>query len=123
MIDFTNLPVRNKTYAGANGSKISVVYDGELYMLKFPAVPIINKEMSYANGCISEYLGWQILESIGIPVQKTLLGTYTKNGKQAQEASGGKPRKIVAFCACNGKFLYRSCSCWIRGFPWRMPTC
>ncbi len=88
MIDFTNLPVRNKTYAGANGSKISVVYNGELYMLKFPAVPVINKEMSYANGCISEYLGCQIFESIGIPVQKTLLGTYTKNGKQ----------KIVVAC-------------------------
>lgn len=33
MIDFTNLPVRNKTYAGANGSKISVLYNNELYML------------------------------------------------------------------------------------------
>ena len=82
MIDFTNLPVRNKTYAGANGSKISVLYNNELYMLKFPAVPAINKEMSYANGCISEYLGCHIFESIGIPVQKTMLGTYTKNGKQ-----------------------------------------
>lgn len=88
MIDFTNFPVRNKTYAGANGSKISVVYDGELYMLKFPAVPGINKNMSYANGCISEYLGCHIFESIGIPVQKTLLGTYTKNGKE----------KIVVAC-------------------------
>lgn len=73
MIDFTNLPVRNKTYAGANGSKISVLYNDELYMLKFPAVPAINKQMSYANGCISEYLGCHIFESIGIPVQKTLL--------------------------------------------------
>ncbi|MGM9600613.1 MAG: HipA domain-containing protein [Faecousia sp.] len=82
MIDFTNLPIRNKTYAGANGSKISVLYNGELYMLKFPAVPAINKQMSYANGCVSEYLGCHIFESIGIPVQKTLLGTYTKNGKQ-----------------------------------------
>ena len=44
MIDFTNLPVRNKTYAGANGSKISVLYNNELYMLKFPAVPAINYE-------------------------------------------------------------------------------
>ena len=88
MIDFTNLPVRNKTYAGANGSKISVLYNNELYMLKFPAVPVINKEISYANGCISEYLGCHIFESIGIPVQKTLLGTYTKNGKQ----------KIVVAC-------------------------
>ena len=88
MIDFTNLPVRNKTYAGANGSKISVLYNNELYMLKFPVVPGINKEMSYANGCISEYLGCHIFDSIGIPVQKTLLGTYTKNGKQ----------KIVVAC-------------------------
>ena len=88
MIDFTNLPVRNKTYAGANGSKISVLYNNELYMLKFPVVPGINKEMSYANGCISEYLGCHIFESIGIPVQKTMLGTYTKNGKQ----------KIVVAC-------------------------
>ncbi len=88
MIDFTNFPVRNKTYAGANGSKISVLYDNELYMLKFPAVPAINKQMSYANGCVSEYLGCHIFESIGIPVQKTLLGTYNKNGKQ----------KIVVAC-------------------------
>lgn len=88
MIDFTNLPVRNKTYAGANGSKISVLYNNELYMLKFPAIPAINQEMSYANGCISEYLGCHIFESIGIPVQETLLGTYTKNEKQ----------KIVVAC-------------------------
>ena len=88
MIDFTGLPIRNKTYAGANGSKISVIYNDVLYMLKFPAVPSINKEMSYANGCISEYLGCHIFESVGIPVQNTLLGTYTKNGKQ----------KIVVAC-------------------------
>ena len=55
MIDFTNLPVRNKTYAGANGSKISILYKNELYMLKFPPFPSINKDMSYANSCISEY--------------------------------------------------------------------
>ena len=57
MIDFTNLPVRNKTYAGANGSKISVMLNNQLYMLKFPAPPSRNKDMSYANGCISEYIG------------------------------------------------------------------
>lgn len=88
MIDFTNLPVRNKTYAGANGSKISIVYNDELYMLKFPSVPNINKNMSYANGCIYEYLGCHIFESIGIPVQQTLLGTYERNGKE----------KIVVAC-------------------------
>lgn len=88
MIDFTGLPVRNKTYAGANGSKISVIYNGEQYMLKFPAVPSKNKEISYTNGCVSEYIGCHIFESIGIPVQKTLLGTYARNGRQ----------KIVVAC-------------------------
>lgn len=45
MIDFTGLPVRKKTYSGANGSKISVAYQGELYMLKFPALPTRNPAM------------------------------------------------------------------------------
>lgn len=82
MIDFTNLPTKKKTYAGANGSKISVIYNGEQYMLKFPANAPKNKELSYANGCVSEYIGCHIFESVGIDVQKTLLGTYRKNGKE-----------------------------------------
>jgi len=49
VIDFTGLPKRNKMYAGANGSKISVIYNGEQYMLKFPLLPTKNKEMSYSN--------------------------------------------------------------------------
>lgn len=56
MIDFTNLPVRNKTYAGANGSKISVLYNNELYMLKFPAVPAINKEIYSFLGIQSSHI-------------------------------------------------------------------
>ena len=88
MIDFTNLPKRNKTYAGANGSKISVIYNGEQYMLKFPALPTKNNEISYTNGCISEYIGCHIFESAGIPVQETLLGTYKVKGKE----------KIVVAC-------------------------
>ena len=98
MIDFTNCTIRNKTYAGANGSKISVIYNNEIYMLKFPALPSINKNISYANSCISEYIGCHIFESVGIPVQKTLLGIYTKDKKQ----------KIVVACkdfASNGLIL------------------
>ena len=44
--------------------------------------------MSYTNGCISEYLGSHIFEIVGIPVQKTMLGTFKKNGKE----------KIVVAC-------------------------
>lgn len=81
MIDFTTLPKRNKAYAGANGGKLSVIYNGEQYMLKFPPVPSRNKEMSYSNGCVSEYIGSHIFESVGIPTQETLLGLYTNKGK------------------------------------------
>ena len=88
VIDFTELKKRKKTYAGANGNKISVIYEGEQYMLKFPPQAKLNKGMSYSNSCFSEYLGCQIYESIGIPVQKTLMGVYTVKGKQ----------KIVVAC-------------------------
>jgi len=39
-------------------------------MLKFPAIPAINKEISYGNGRVSEYLGCHVFESVMIPVQK-----------------------------------------------------
>lgn len=87
-IDFTDVPRSNKAYSGANGNKISVVYEGTKYMLKFPSTPSKNKKMSYSNGCFSEYLGCQIYDIIGIPAQKTLLGTYRVNGKE----------KIVVAC-------------------------
>lgn len=88
MIDFSMLPKKNKAYAGANGSKISVIYNGEQYMLKFPPAPTKNKNISYTNSCISEYLGCQIFASAGIPVQDTLLGTYRIGDKE----------KIVVAC-------------------------
>lgn len=88
MVDFTDLPRRKKMYAGANGSKVSVVWNEKQYMLKFPPLPTKNKEMSYSNSCFSEYIGCKIFESVGVPVQETLLGTYTNKGKQ----------KIVVAC-------------------------
>lgn len=87
-IDFTGLPQKNKSYGGANGSKLCVVYDNEDYMLKFPSASTKNDEMSYANGCISEYIGCHIFESVGIDVQKTLLGTY--------KISDSKEKTVVA---------------------------
>lgn len=54
-------------------------------MLKFPAAPSKNKEISYAN---AEYLGCHIFDLVGIPVQETLLGLYRKGGKE----------KIVVAC-------------------------
>ena len=48
-IDFTNLKQRKKTYAGANGNKISVIYEGEQYMLKFPPQAKLNKDIIHSQ--------------------------------------------------------------------------
>lgn len=87
-IDFTKLERRKKMYAGANGNKISVLYNNEQYMLKFPSFAKQNKKISYSNSCFSEYLGCKIYEILEIPVQKTILGTYDVKGK----------RKVVVAC-------------------------
>ena len=80
IIDFTQCKIRNKGYGGANGEKISIEYNGKVYMLKFPAIAKINKTLHYTNGCVSEYLGCHIFELLGIPAQETILGKYCKNG-------------------------------------------
>lgn len=82
LINFTNCEKLKKGYGGANGQKISIKYEGEQYMLKFPSYAKRNKDMSYANSCLSEYLGCHIFECIGIPVQETLLGVYQVNGQE-----------------------------------------
>ena len=81
MIDFTNLPTRKKAYGGANGSKLSVIYNNELYMLKLPRHALKNPNLSYTNSCTSEYLGCHIFNMLGVKAQETLLGTYEYHGK------------------------------------------
>ena len=89
MIDFTNCPVnRFRAYGGANGNKINITYQGHSYMLKFPPKPSRNRDMSYSNGCISEYVACHIFEMLGFRTQETLLGNYTD--------SRGKTKLVVA---------------------------
>lgn len=104
-IDFTACRrLLSRAYNGANGKKIAVDYDGEQYMLKFPPSGAMKPTaLSYTNSCISEHIGSSVFNMLGIPAQKTLLGTFTVNEKE----------KIV--CACGdftvgGKMLYDFCS-------------
>lgn len=108
-IDFTSCPrILHKAYNGANGKKIAVVYEGAVYMLKFPS-RVENKatSLSYTNSCFSEHIGSRIFRLLGIDAQETMLGTYTVTGET----------KIV--CACRdftvdgterGKIFYDFCS-------------
>ena len=82
MIDFTRLPTRKKAYGGANGSKLSIVYNNELYMLKLPVHASKNPNLTYTNSCISEYLGCHIFNMLGIDAQETILGFYELHNKK-----------------------------------------
>ena len=79
MINFSNLPVRKKSYGGANGNKLSILIDNEIYMLKLPQKATKNEYLSYANSSISEYIGSHIYNLLKINAQETLLGLYTYN--------------------------------------------
>lgn len=81
MINFTNFPIRKKAYGGANGNKLSVVYNDDLYMIKLPMHAVKNPNLSYTNSCISEYLGCHIFNMLGVKAQETLLGVYEFHGK------------------------------------------
>ena len=81
MVDFTDLPTRRKAYGGANGSKLSIIYNNDLYMLKLPMHSSKNPNLSYTNSCTSEYLGCHIFNMLGVKAQETLLGTYEYHGK------------------------------------------
>mgnify|MGYP000874058642 CR=1 FL=1 len=75
--DFTKAKVnRFRMYGGNNGNKISIIYEEKNYMLKFPPKPSKNRDMSYTNSCISEYIACHIFKMLGINVQETLLGAY-----------------------------------------------
>ena len=92
------------TYNGANGSKIAISYDGEIYMLKFPPSGYGKPtELSYTNSCISEHIASSIFNMLGIPAQETCLGNYTVKGK---------PKTVCAckdFCS-GGERLFDFCS-------------
>lgn len=82
LMDFTSLPIRKKSYGGANGNKISVVINDELYMLKLPSHAPKNPNLSYANSCVSEYLGSHIFNILGVVAQETVLGIFNYNDRE-----------------------------------------
>lgn len=81
MIDFTNCKQLKKAYGGANGNKLSIIYNNKIYMLKFPQHQTKNPNISYTNSCVSEFLGSSIFNMLGVKAQNTILGTYRYNGK------------------------------------------
>ena len=93
IIDFTNciLSTRNLEYAGRAGEKRGIIYNNEMWFLKFPKnTNGMNKVkgLSYVTSPLSEYIGSHIYQILGYDVHDTLLGL----------CNDGKRYKVV--CAC-----------------------
>ena len=67
-VDFTiceRLPGR--AYNGANGKKIAVRYDGDVWLLKFPPSAAEKPTtLSYSNSCFSEHVASNIANMLGL---------------------------------------------------------
>ena len=103
-IDFSQCErLPSRAYNGANGKKIAVRYDGDVWLVKFPPSAADKlTALSYTNSCLSEHIASSIANMIGLKAHETRLGTFT-NGKT----------KIVCGCrdfTAGGKILYDFCS-------------
>jgi hypothetical protein len=77
MVDFNEgTKIANK-FLGSE-KKITMIYNGEVYMIKFPdPIRAKNNDLSYMNNQFSEHIGCRIFNDCGIKTQETVLGTYT----------------------------------------------
>lgn len=76
MFDFTQWETGRRFYGGGDSRKFSIIKDNQHYMLKLPEHPSITSNLSYRNSSITEHISCQIIKSIGLEVQETVLGTY-----------------------------------------------
>lgn len=93
IVDFSRCPLssRNLQYGGRAGEKRGIIYNENLWFLKFPKNTIGMRNvdgLSYVTSPLNEYIGSHIYEILGYDVHKTLLGI----------CFDGKKNKIV--CAC-----------------------
>ena len=75
LYNFNKANTSFKFYGGSD-KKSSIKIDGEDYMIKFASPLGKRNELntSISNSVISEFIACHIIESIGYPVQKTILG-------------------------------------------------
>ena len=91
MVNFNDGEERLNKFSGSE-KKTTILYDGILYMLKYPD-PIRGSKLkgvlSYKNNQFSEHIGSSIFRACGFEAQETMLGLFTdKTGKE----------RIVAGC-------------------------
>ncbi len=77
LVDFASCPRILRTLGGSD-RKFEVEYDRAPYILKFAENHAKKSDMStsYVNNVLAEYISSHIIETTGLPVHETLLGTY-----------------------------------------------
>ena len=98
-VNFTFQKRNLRTYGGANGSKIGIVYENNNYMLKFPKSLKGLAKGSYGNNCINEYIGSHIFASLGFETQETLLGNYQDKIVVACKDFVSREERLVDFAS------------------------
>ena len=89
MIDLTTCKKEINKFGGSE-QKISLIYNGRRYMVKFPdAIRQKNNSLSYINNTFSEDIGCKIFNALGIKAQNTFLATYRLSNNE---------QKIVVAC-------------------------
>jgi hypothetical protein len=76
MVDFNQCETNLRFYGGEGGAKLGISFRGDNWLLKYPRTTkgLINPKVSYTTSPLSEYIGSQIYNVLGIPVHETLLG-------------------------------------------------
>ena len=82
VFNFTKCKIDRISAYGGSDQKRSIIIDEKKYMLKFsdrvPEEKRNDLNSSYSNSYASEYIGCHIIETIGLDVQHTILGTYER---------------------------------------------
>lgn len=96
MLDITNEQWFSNRFGGSE-KKRTLVYDGKVYMVKFPDPSRSTKrtELSYINNQFSEHVGCAVFRILGIPAQNTFLATCID--------PMSKKEKIVVACEIFGE--------------------
>ncbi len=78
------LASKRNVYGGSDRKRTVILDNNQQYLLKFPdPTRELNRDVSYINNAISEYLGCCVFRQAGFKVQDTIFGVFTDdNGKE-----------------------------------------
>lgn len=100
LYDFTDVKLSNRVYGGLSGTKLGIIFNNDYWLLKFPRSTKSFKDVyiSYTTSPLSEYLGSQIYQLLGVDVHETLLGIREDKIVVACKDFMNEDEKYYEFC-------------------------